>query len=302
MNENDKFPCTICKQKYTRNLFDGDKSRKSGISPTCKGCKKNQRENRKKVSKIVESRKCNACKIVKLAKYFDKKKESLNGLHTECKECGKKKRDIIKGVDKCLPEDYSQECNKCGIVKHKTEYYSNVYSNNGICKICVLCTKDQQKEWREANPNKIKMYRSTEYYKNYKRRRIENPESVLAGNIRNRIRNALKRGQTLKQDTSTNLIDCTFDEYRNWLGYQFDSNMSWSNYGSYWTVDHVVPCASFDLNNVENQKECFNWRNCRPLKASRNSSKSDNIIPFEIMLQELKVHYYEQHAQIAGIS
>lgn len=72
--------------------------------------------------------------------------------------------------------------------------------------------------------------------------------------------------------------------------------MNWDNYGSYWEVDHVIPCNSFDIEDNNQQLECFNWKNCRPLEKSLNNKKNDKIIPFVILKQELKVYSFIKYA------
>ena len=46
-----------------------------------------------------------------------------------------------------------------------------------------------------------------------------------------------------------------------------------------WHVDHIRPCASFDLTDKKQQLVCFNWRNLRPMWGAENISKSDNYDP-----------------------
>jgi hypothetical protein len=48
--------------------------------------------------------------------------------------------------------------------------------------------------------------------------------------------------------------------------------MSFENYGE-WVVDHIRPCASFNLINIDEQKECFNYKNLQPLWALDNLQK-----------------------------
>ncbi len=38
-------------------------------------------------------------------------------------------------------------------------------------------------------------------------------------------------------------------------------------------IDHIKPCAEFDLNNPEEQKKCFHFSNLQPLWAEENISK-----------------------------
>jgi hypothetical protein len=48
--------------------------------------------------------------------------------------------------------------------------------------------------------------------------------------------------------------------------------MNWQNYGQ-WHIDHIRPCASFDLKDPIEQAKCFNYTNLQPLWAKENLSK-----------------------------
>jgi Uri superfamily endonuclease len=54
--------------------------------------------------------------------------------------------------------------------------------------------------------------------------------------------------------------------------------MNWNNYGTYWHIDHIKSCASYDLTIIENQKECFNYKNLRPLEAIENLKKGKKLL------------------------
>ena len=49
--------------------------------------------------------------------------------------------------------------------------------------------------------------------------------------------------------------------------------MAWDNYGTgqngkgtqEWQIDHIKPCASFDLSKESEQKKCFHYTNLQPL-------------------------------------
>lgn len=49
--------------------------------------------------------------------------------------------------------------------------------------------------------------------------------------------------------------------------------MSWDNFGE-WYIDHIKPCCSFDLTDIEQQKKCFHYTNLQPLWAIDNLKKS----------------------------
>jgi hypothetical protein len=61
--------------------------------------------------------------------------------------------------------------------------------------------------------------------------------------------------------------------------------MTWENYGNpngnhsdCWHIDHIIPCARFNLVDLEQQKLCFHYTNLQPLWAKDNLSKADKII------------------------
>jgi hypothetical protein len=70
---------------------------------------------------------------------------------------------------------------------------------------------------------------------------------------------------------------------------QFDQNMTWDNYGSYWHVDHIIPRSVFDPTNDQHIKWCWSLENLRPLEAWENMSKSASIILEEVK----KISFYE---------
>ena len=68
------------------------------------------------------------------------------------------------------------------------------------------------------------------------------------------------------------LEECSTDELNKHLESLFQQGMSWDNYGE-WHIDHIRPCASFDLTDFEQQKQCFHYSNLQPLWAADNFAK-----------------------------
>ena len=58
---------------------------------------------------------------------------------------------------------------------------------------------------------------------------------------------------------------------------EFDTDLTWDNQGTYWHVDHVIPCSKWNLTIEENKKRCFHWSNLSPLEARKNISKGNRI-------------------------
>jgi hypothetical protein len=51
--------------------------------------------------------------------------------------------------------------------------------------------------------------------------------------------------------------------------------MNWDNYGSYWSIDHVIPVCKFDLTDENENLKCWNWTNLMPVTVKYNSSKKE---------------------------
>ena len=93
-----------------------------------------------------------------------------------------------------------------------------------------------------------------------------------------RIHAALKTYQTIKEDKTIEYLGCSIGDYCNYLEQQFTKEMNWGNYGEYWEIDHILPIASFDLNNTEEMYKCFHYNNTQPLSRKENREKSDKIL------------------------
>ena len=105
-------------------------------------------------------------------------------------------------------------------------------------------------------------------------KRMLAPSGRLRKSVMNRIWSAMK-GQRVNGVGSFSMVGCPVGFLRSYIEGKFEAGMSWDNYGE-WHVDHIRPCASFDLSDKEQVIQCFNWRNLQPMWASENSSKGSN--------------------------
>ena len=103
------------------------------------------------------------------------------------------------------------------------------------------------------------------------RRYYEDFEYKLTLLSRSRVKAALK-GRGAKSRKTVQLIGCSIDHLRQHLEAQFTEGMTWDNHGE-WHIDHIKPCAAFDLTCERQQRECFNYTNLQPLWASDNLTK-----------------------------
>jgi len=163
----------------------------------------------------------------------------------------------------------SKECSlkALKIVKRKNYLIHRQYYLN--------CARKQ----RKLNPTYMR-----EYWKTHKLQRKQNSanrrlrlkkekiilnEKITKG-LRSRIREALK-GKSKSQHT-LGLLDCSIKQLKQHLENLFKPGMTWNNYGN-WHIDHIKPCALFDLSKPEEQRKCFHYTNLQPLWATDNLKK-----------------------------
>jgi hypothetical protein len=190
----------------------------------------------------IQTKTCTKCKETKPISEFHKQRSKPSGYRSHCKSCR---------------YDYQQK-NK----DHKRIYDMNYRTNNRdrLCKI--------KQEYFQNNKD---------YFYNYIKTRLEtNINYKLSFTIRSRIRSAIKNQYGEKAYKSPELLGCTIEEARLHIESQFKDGMTWENHGLYgWHIDHIRPCASFDLSDPEQQKQCFHYTNLQPLWADENLQKGD---------------------------
>ncbi len=87
-----------------------------------------------------------------------------------------------------------------------------------------------------------------------------------------------------KSGSCTNLVGCTSEHLRQHIEAQFTKGMNWSNNGTgagKWNLDHIIPCAAFDLTREDQQRICFHWTNLRPMWSLDNIKKRDKLLRHE---------------------
>jgi hypothetical protein len=170
----------------------------------------------------------------------------------------------------------------------KKEYAKQWYLKN------IKWKKEYDREYRKKYYNKVRRDRyknDYEYRKKIREARNEygkRPEQKIKRNlylknklktdhnyklihtIRVRIKDVL-RGHS-KSDSTINMLGCTIEELWKHLESKFKPGMTKENHGK-WHVDHIIPCAIFDLSKPEEQIKCFHYTNLQPLWAIDNIRK-----------------------------
>lgn len=243
----------------------------------------------------METKRCSKCRKEKPLEDFHKDRSKKIGVKSNCKMCDPKYSHKPK-ID--LPLDHKL-CTKCKKIKHNEDFMKDSSKKDGLYSSCKLCTKikshkyytenkikvlKQSKEWYTNNKDRVRrnqrLWENKNRFKvnqkNIKRasiRRKQDPTFRLMHNIRSRIRHAVLDQSTSKCSSSFKLVGCTGKDLRGYLTEKFIEGMTWDNYGE-WHIDHIRPCASFDLTDEKQQRECFHYTNLQPLWAKDNLKKS----------------------------
>ena len=220
---------------------------------TCINCKIEKDETdfcKNKTLKAGITRKCKACIGEYKKEYYEEHKE-------EIKEYKKKYQEENKEEIKEYKKKYQEE-NKEKIKKNKKEYYQeNKESIN-----------ERKKEYYQENKESVNE-RKKEYNKN--RRNMDKGFRILC-NLRTRLHSALKG--ISKTAPTMELVGCSIEFLRDYLEGTKVEGKDYSDAH----IDHIRPCASFDLTDPEQQRECFHYTNLQYLPAQENMSKGVRIL------------------------
>ena len=158
-------------------------------------------------------------------------------------------------------------CGHCKLQKFLQEFHKNQCKQGGYSAICKLCKNAQQAISNRKHASHINAY--------HRQRRKADPIYQIISNCRSRLTKVLKNGHYKKTKTFS-LIGCSPEFLKTHLELQFKVGMSWDNYGQ-WHIDHIKPCASFDLSDFSQQAVCFHFSNLQPLWAKENLQKGAKV-------------------------
>lgn len=198
-------------------------------------------------------------------------------------------------------------CYRCSIEKDVTEFFKCGKCKDGYKATCKLCLKndndirwknyynknsealkEKSKNYREENKTKVNE-REKEYYLNNKEKILiknlnyyhnkkNNPNFKLKKNIRSLIYVSLKNKGTRKNSKTSNILGCTFDEFKLHIESLWEPWMNWDNYGNpkdsivepnkTWDIDHIIPNSS--ATTEEELLKLNHFSNLQPLCSYHN--------------------------------
>jgi hypothetical protein len=241
----------------------------------CLPCQNKQRCEKRKVIKENAKETTKTCKVCNTEK---------NGAEFElgtlyCKLCFSEKEK--EANHRPTETDPDKTCITCNTTKSATMFRKREL-------VCKECSTQKLYEWRENNKERFleicKTYREKENKKalrnqNRKKKYAEDIKFKLVQLYRTRVRLCIKK-KFYPVNTAfdyAGLLGCEWQTLIQWLEFNMKPGMTWENYGPYWHVDHVYPCALFDFSKETDRIKCFNWTNLTPLESIENLKKSDHL-------------------------
>lgn len=254
---------------------------------------------------------CTKCKLNKpLSDYANCKRGRYNK-QPKCKNCNKSYREDNRDKIIIYLNNYYQENKEDLIIKNNQRVQDNYESVQEYKKKWYLENKEEITEKAkiryENNKEGIQQYKKEYYLINRERLIKEGSKRIierlktddifaLKHSISDTIRQSIKR--KFKKDVATiDILCCTIQEFKNHIESQFESWMSWDNYGNVcetlepncsWDLDHIVPVSL-----AETKEDVYvlnHWSNFQPLCSFKNRNiKRDNVYPLTNL--ELKITY-----------
>ena len=188
-------------------------------------------------------------------------------------------------------------CTCCKILKSLSEFYKSKSAKKGFDSRCKVCTLERGKKFRNLNPHyrgeyylihrekeikqTIKYHkRNKEIYNKYsrewiKKKRKKSLQYKILCCYRTRFHTVINN--KYKSKKSIEYLGCDFETLKIHLESKFKKEMNWDNYGSYWEIDHILPCSYFDFSDQEDIVKCFHYTNLQPLSISENRKKGDKL-------------------------
>jgi len=244
----EKKICSKCKIEKDVCEFFTDKSKKEGVYPSCKVCKKQYFSNNDvKIKDYQQKRRMNNPDYGK--QFREKNPDYVKNyyINNRTKMIDSVKKQYFKNKETILTK------NRERALKY---YYEN-----------IDIIKEKRKEYDKNNREKRNNYISD--------RKLNNPIYRLSHIVRNRIKQFLKTNNITKKNKTFDIVGCTPEFLKEHLERKFTEGMSWDNQGK-WHIDHIVPLSSAKTDE-EIYKLCH-YTNLQPLWAKDNLKKGDKII------------------------
>ena len=200
-----------------------------------------------------------------------------------------RKKYVLKNKLKVLEQQKKWKINNFGLKtklsddekKEKIKTQKKEWVKNNKTKI-----NESVKKYRKNNPDKVK----EQHNKSVKKRKSVDELFRLKCRVRSSISKTLKRFNVNKNDKTSDILGCSFEEFKIYLESKFEPWMNWDNYGKYngtpnygWDIDHIEPLSS--AKTEESVLQLCNYTNLQPLCSKINRDIKKDLNTQTIMLE-----------------
>ena len=229
---------------------------------------------------MIAEKKCSKCKEVKPLGEYHRRAKAPDGAQSYCKQCS----SALFRAGWAQNRERYRLSSRAWHVVNKTR--RSAYQREWL-----LINKTHSTEWarayREKNKERIAVVKRKWNAKNRQQKQFD-PAFRSKRLLRSRLTLALRK-VGYKSAPTEKLLGCSFAEARTHIESQFKAGMSWSAPSSF-HIDHIIPCAFFDLTDSAHQRMCFCYLNLQPLTPEENIRKGDTLPPHhEEFLEALEV-------------
>lgn len=241
---------------------------------------------------MAESKVCPMCLIDKPISEYHKLNRGLGKVQSKCKICTSeyKKKRYWSNRDAELAKMTKSRLKPENVIQRK-EYYKKNKEKYQERHYKLMSDEQKRKQRRERgrqyekkNASKIaekkRLHNKKEEVKARKRelhhkRKQEDIEYILKRRLRFRLRHIIKAvgSYKYKRMSSIELVGCDMQFLKQYIENKFKDGMSWGRISEI-DIDHIIPCAIFDLTKLEEQKKCFHYTNLQPMWSGENRKKN----------------------------
>ena len=222
---------------------------------------------------------CIKCGKVLDASEFYISSKCKDGYSSWCKSCHRENTNKTRHKHKNYSTNNTviKECTNCHRLLNTIKFSQNAYNIDGLNYWCKDCMKIYNKTYYLHHKEEAKIYNNERIekvkYEN-KIRRLNDIYYKLNNNTLNLINACLKN--KIKQSPSLEeRCGYTIEQLRQHIESQFTPEMNWSNYGTYWELDHITPRFKFYYESYDDEqfKQCWALSNLRPLTIKENRER-----------------------------
>lgn len=205
------------------------------------------------------------CAFEECKNEFDKNKHNQIYCSIECK----KRRDYIKNIDAYKKRaEKHRDKNRVAWNEYANKYY---HEHKEECLIKMRARRKDPQRMEIVREQKNKRYKTNIQYK---------LNHNISGYIRKQINKRLNTNIYLLK------FGYTVDDLKIHLEKQFQKNMTWENYGTFWSIDHKIPSFWFNCENEIELNLCWSLENLKPEYWKINCGKGARYAePTTIQLQ-----------------